>query len=143
MTYEDTYFKLRPPTPTPQDELCSCAGNNPIKLMSALSYNPVHCLDCNLEVPPETIGFDSALAEAIASWRGVYDALDQLWLDSREYEAWAKAELEDISSPVNQRGLKVAAQLNAFRRCYHWLFQDQSASYYEPIRTCPSCAGGR
>ncbi len=55
----DPYFKLRSPEPTPPDELCTCLGVPPIKLMCALGYNPVHCMDCNLEVPPERLGFDA------------------------------------------------------------------------------------
>jgi hypothetical protein len=32
-------------------------------------------------VPPEALGIDESLAEAVAYWWGVYDALDHLWLD--------------------------------------------------------------
>ncbi len=139
MSYDDPYFKLRPPSPTPDDELCQCMGDTPVKLMCALSYNPIHCIVCNLEVPPETLGFDTTLVEAIAVWRRIYEALDRLWLDSGEYEAWATSELGDITSPVNKRGRDVAAQVNARRRCYYWLFQDQSIPHFEAIGECPSC----
>jgi predicted nucleic acid-binding Zn ribbon protein len=136
---DDTYFRLRPPAPTPEDEICSCVDGKPIKLMCALTYNPVHCIDCNLEILPKSLGLDATFAEAVAKWGSVYDALDRLWLDSGEYESWAKAELENVCSSVNQRGREVAAQLNAIRRCYYWLFQDQSTPDFEPIRVCPAC----
>ena len=141
MSSHDPYFKLRPPLPTPESELCVCAGGKPIKLMCALSYNPLHCIDCNLEVPPESLGLDETLAEAIAFWRSIHDALDRLWLASGEYETWARFELENIGSPVNQLGLELQQQLDRVRRCYYWFFQDESVEDFEPIRECPLCSG--
>ena len=70
----DSYAKLRPPEPTPIDELCQCVGA-PVKLMCAFSYNPVHCMDCNLAVPPETLALPESIVEAIVRWREVYEAL--------------------------------------------------------------------
>jgi hypothetical protein len=135
----DPYSKLRPPEPTPESEICSCAGDPPIKLMSALSSNPIHCVNCNLEVRPETLELTPELIEAIAFWGRPYDAIDRLWLDSREYEDWAKEQLSDISSAVNVRGRAVQDQLNRLRRCYYWFFQDASSDDYEPMKECPSC----
>src|SRR5437016_912629 len=45
----DPYFKLKPLPPTPDDEICSCPDDPPIKLMSTalLEDNPIHCLRCN------------------------------------------------------------------------------------------------
>ena len=133
------YSKLHPPPETPEDELCSCDGNKPIKLMYALSYNPLCCIDCNLQVVPETLALNLRLVEAIASWRDVMGAIDHLWLDSGAYEAWAKQQLSTIASPVNQQGLVVCKELDAIRRCYYWYFQDESSEDYEPITHCPNC----
>jgi predicted nucleic acid-binding Zn ribbon protein len=108
--------------------------------MCALSYNPLHCMDCNLEVRPESLGLDVALTEAIAQWRSVYGAMERLWLDSREYESWAERELEDIRSPVNQRGLELRRRLDPLRRCYYWLHQDESTENLGLIRECPLCS---
>lgn len=52
----DPYRKLRPETATPEDELCKCADRPPIVLQGHLSSNPIACLRCNGEVPPERIG---------------------------------------------------------------------------------------
>jgi hypothetical protein len=139
MNMKDIYFKLRAPLPTPADEICQCRGQKPVKLMTALGENPVHCIDCNLEVSPEVLGFDTNLVEMIADWRSVYDAVDRLWLDSGEYESWAECELSDIQSPINVRGLKVRDALNEIRRCYFWFFQDQSQDDFTSITLCPSC----
>jgi predicted nucleic acid-binding Zn ribbon protein len=71
--------------------------------------------------------------------RNIYDAIDRLWLDSGDYEAWAKAQLSDITSPVNISGMRLRAQLDAVRRCYVWYFQDQSDDGFTPITHCPQC----
>src|SRR3954453_14239909 len=101
MDHQDKYFKLHPPEPTPADEICDCPGAPPIKLMCALGYNPIQCLNCNGEIPPEMLDLNWGLIESVAYWRNVYDALDRLWLDSADYEEWAKAQLTDIAGRVN------------------------------------------
>ena len=119
----DPYLKLRPPPATPFHELCHCPGHPAIKLMCALNYNPLHCLDCNLEIEPASLPLPVQLVESIAAWRSSYDAIDRLWLESGEYEAWAKAQLSDITSPINVGGMRLRAQLDVVRRCYLWYFQ--------------------
>jgi predicted nucleic acid-binding Zn ribbon protein len=109
--------------------------------MEALGYNPIHCLDCNLEVPPESLPLDTALVEAIANWRALYAAISWLWLDSEEYEAWAAAQLKDIQSPVNNKGRQVQRSLNEIHRCYYWYFQEPIEAKNPPIRSCPGCRG--
>ncbi len=69
----DPYWKLKSPPPTPDDELCSCAGSPPIMLQAHLSPNPVSCIACNLEVAPERIGFSESLAEKLAFWQSFHD----------------------------------------------------------------------
>ncbi len=135
----ERYHKLRPPRASPEDELCLCADSPPIKLMCTLGQNPTHCMNCNLEVRPEVLKPDPPTVDAIAYWLWIYDAIDRSWLDSAEYEEWAREQLSDISSPVNIRGRDVQQDLNNVRRCYYWYFQDQSADDYEPISSCPSC----
>ena len=137
----DPYFKLRPPDSTPADEICSCQGSPPIKLMCALSYNPIHCMNCNLEVAPESLRLAEKLTEWVAFWRACYGAIARLWLESREYEGWAKQQLADIASPMNMRGRELQSELSNVRRCYYWYFQDESAEDYEPISRCPVCGG--
>lgn len=135
----DIYHKLRPAAPTPADELCACIGSPPVKLMYALGDNPLHCLDCNLEVPPERLALTVDLVEAVADWRSMYGAVYLLWLDSGPYEAWAYEELADVSSAANRRGLAVRAALDPIRRCYYRYFQDQTGEHGDPRRDCPSC----
>jgi predicted nucleic acid-binding Zn ribbon protein len=136
---QDRYSKLRPPDPTPDDELCHCPDAPPIKLMVALGYNPLHCMNCNLEVPPETLDLDADLVQALAYWRWVYDALYRLWLASGQYEAWAVAQLTDLGGEVNTEGRALQQTLDKIRRCYYLYFQDESAEDYAPLRHCPAC----
>lgn len=133
------YFKLRPPAPTFLDELCQCDPPRPIKLMDALGYNPLHCIDCNGEVTPESLALPIDLVEPIVRWRSVVQSLYLLWLDSGAYEVWAETELRTITSAVNQEGIEVQAMLNSVRRCYFHYFQDQSIDDFVPIQYCPGC----
>lgn len=137
MNNQDPYWKLR--SKAPKDEICSCTTAGPIKLMSALSRNPIHCLECNLEVMPETVPVPPELVEEIASWLSVCDALDRLWLDSAEYEEFAREQLEDINSAVNLRGRCVSSRLAQSRKCFYSWFQDQGSPLWVPPTNCPLC----
>jgi len=136
----DDYGRLRPPAPT-ADEICTCPPSTPIKLMgmNGLSYNPIHCLRCNREVPPERLNLDRRLADAIADWRYTYDAIGALELASGIYESWARAQLLDADSPPNVEGREIAGTLNQFCRCYFWFFQPDSDDGFVPRSTCPVC----
>ncbi len=137
---EDPYWKLRPEEPTPADEICNCPGSLPIVLQDHLSPVPLACISCNGEVPPERIGFSAQTAEKLAFWRNFHRAFLHLWLDSREYETWAREQLEDPEAPVNTRGLAVAREINPFRRIYYWWFQhDTTHEDFEPLSNCPRC----
>jgi predicted nucleic acid-binding Zn ribbon protein len=141
MASSDPYFKLRPPQPTPEDEICKCEGVKPVKLMQALGFNPLHCIDCNLEILPESLALSEPLVEDIVEWARLYEAIHALWLDSGPYEGWAKDQLSDIESPANQRGLDVRKKLEKIRPCYYRYFQDQSADDFKAATICPSCGG--
>jgi len=141
MTPSPDYSRLYPPGPTPPDEICSCAGRPPLKLMDALGYNPIHCMHCNLEVPPESLPLSTGLIEEIAAWRGLHAAVHHLWLDSGDYEGWAAGQLKDIESPVNKKGRRVQRTLNEIHRCYYWYFQEPIGRENPAIRSCPGCQG--
>lgn len=102
-------------------------------------FNPLHCLDCNLEVDPETIGFDGQLADAIAFWDAQHGALESLELASADYEQWAREQLLDPDRPTNREARRLARELSAYRRCYAWFFQPQSDEDWEPPTMCPVC----
>jgi Zn-ribbon-containing, possibly nucleic-acid-binding protein (DUF2310) len=138
----DIYEPLRPPAPTSEDEWCSCAGEPPIKLMTMQQvggFNPIHCLDCNREVPPERLGLDVDLIQAIAFWDQGHGAIETLELQSGEYEMWARDRLLDPESPTNTEGRELARQLSERRRCYLWFFQPESDDDWTPRATCPVC----
>lgn len=137
---DDPYLRLRG-WATPGDEICSCGDRPPIKLMWALEPNPIHCLDCNLEVEPASLPLPEALVDAVADWAFVAGAVNALELDSGAYEAWARRELLDAGSSVNKQGLTLRHTLDRIRRCYLWLFQPQSDEGYDPPEACPACSG--
>ncbi len=135
---EDPYFQLRD-WPDTEDEVCSCEDEPPIKLMAALSSNPVHCMNCNLWVEPETLGLSSEVTQALANWAAIARAIEYLDLDSQEYEAFAITEEENIESPLNRRGRDVVTLLQHTRPCYLWWHPCEETRVNVPNPTCPIC----
>ncbi len=118
-----------------------CPPRTPTKLMgtAGLSYNPIHCLRCNLEVPPERLNFGRGLADAIADWLRTYDAIGALELASGTYEGWARSQLLDADSRPNVEGREIAGKLSQFCRCYFWFWQPDSDDGFASRSTCPVC----
>jgi hypothetical protein len=135
----DPYYKLHAPIEAPDEEICHCERMRPMKLMVALGNNPIFCVDCNLEIQPESLNLDVPLIDDLARWTSIYDAVYRLWLDSGKYEKWAKKQLIDIHSHVNRRGLDLLPEMNRIRKCYFEYFQDESVDDFEPINKCPLC----
>ena len=140
LNHRDPYLKLRPTPPVPEDERCSCSGQPAIVLVgSFIACNPIRCFDCWGEVDPAAIGFPEALAEAIAFWNRMYGSIDYLWLESRDYEEWARTELFSPERPPNSRGLLLQKELANYRKCYYWWFQDTGMEDFRPLSRCPVC----
>jgi len=64
-----------------------------------------------------------------------------LWLDSDQYEDWARAQLQDPHGQVNIVGLAIVEELNRYHRTYYWWFQDNTADGFTSISACPRCGG--
>jgi len=73
----------------------------------------------------------------VASWSSVASALYQLWLDSGEYEQYAKLQLLDIEGQVNRDSLALAEMLSPKLPTKLWLFYDTDDGI--PVE-CPRCA---
>jgi predicted nucleic acid-binding Zn ribbon protein len=123
--------------PTPKQDICPCKTAPPIKLMQALTWNPIHCMVCNREV--QRLKLPNRLISRIVFWRNLYDSIDRLWLASGEYEEWARNQLLNIESPINRIGLEVANELLKINVTYYWYFQDQAEDGFQPLRFCPIC----
>jgi len=135
----DPYIRLRPAGPTADEDVCRCPSGTEVTLRDGMTDNPLVCLTCNGEVPPERLGFSGELADEISDWLSVYDSLYRLWLDSGEYEQWAAARLSDADGAVNTRGREIVARLNEIVPAYYWWSVDTDAS--EPLAACPVCSG--
>jgi hypothetical protein len=109
-------------------------------LMTALGSNPIHCLNCNLEVDPASVPIPVGMVQQIAHWQWIAGAFEALELDSGPYEAIAQAELLDLGSPVNQEGLSLRHELDQVRRCFYVLFQVMSDDLEFVVpEVCPQC----
>jgi hypothetical protein len=140
--FPDPYRRLRAPAPTPPEEICRCSDRPPVKLLQALGNNPIRCMHCHGEVLPETLALPLDLADPVADWCSLYDAIDRLWLASGAYESWAGAELANLDSGVNRAGLALRARIDLVRRCFYWLF-DEGVAHDGPTtraRQCPICS---
>lgn len=137
----DPYGRLHPAPPTPADEVCSCPSDTPIMLMTAMGDNPIHCLNCNLEVDPVSISLPEAMVDPVAHWQWIAGAFEALELDSGPYEEMAQAELTDLGSPVNKEGLVLRRDLDQqVRRCFYVVPQVMAldGSFQVP-EVCPKC----
>jgi hypothetical protein len=74
--------------------------------------------------------------ESVARWFSTASALYRLWLDSGEYEEYAKGRMLDAKSQVNRDGLAVAAMLSSRIPTRLWFFSDTD----DGVPTeCPFC----
>ncbi len=133
--YMDAYNKLRPWTDI---EACEFASVEGLLLVDLLTDNPVHCDSCRKEVDPERLQLTTEETEAIARWYSAAGALYRLWLDSGEYEEYAKACLLDPNGQVNRDGLEVVGSLSARMPTRLWYFRDTDDG---EVMSCPVCEG--
>src|SRR5262245_6399352 len=117
----DAYQLLRPWTAI---EACDGASVTSVLLVDLLTDDPFTYRSCLSEVDPERLQLAAVETEQIAHWFAAASALYRLWLDSGEYEAYAKARLVDPRGQVNVKGLEVAKTLSAKIPTKLWFFSD-------------------
>jgi hypothetical protein len=131
----DAYSKLRPDSDI---ERCECKAFSGLLLVHLLTRNPIHCTTCRKEIDPESLGLDASEVDEIAECFGVYESLYNLWLDSGEYEAFAKEKLIDPKGQVNRAGMAIAQRLSKKWPTFYWWFYDSDDGTPD---CCPSCGG--
>jgi predicted nucleic acid-binding Zn ribbon protein len=129
----NSYAKLRPWT---EIEYCDCKSVNRLLLVYTLHDNPIHCYECKGVVDPETLLLSTKQVDEIASWHGNFSALYDLWLDSGEYEDYAKENLLDKDGQVNIKGMAVAKNISKEYLTFYWWFQDSEDPH---LKRCPNC----
>ncbi len=129
----NSYEKLRPQE---HAELCDCKSIEGLLLVYTLGCNPIHCEACKGVVDPERIDLSQIQAESIFAWQRAFGSLYNLWLDSGEYESWAKAKMLDPNGQVNLLGVALAAELSRQLPTRYWWFHDEEESLPS---ACPSC----
>lgn len=129
----NAYHKLRPLT---ELETCECDSVEGLFLVDMLTDNPLHCDFCRKEVDPESLKLTVEETEAVVSWFSTAGPLYQLWLNSGEYEEYAKARLLDPDGQVNRDGLKAARMLSSRIPTLVWFFYDTDDG--DPTH-CPVC----
>jgi hypothetical protein len=129
----DYYQKLKPYT---NIERCKCDDRPGLLLVYLFTDNPINCYRCKKEIDPEKIMLTPGQVDLIASCFNVYGSLYNLWIDSGEYEQWAKSRLLDRKGQVNISGMKLAESLSEGFPTYYWWFWDADDGDPE---CCPNC----
>ncbi len=129
------YDKLRPWSTI---EACQCQTVSELLLIDLLTDNPLHCASCRCEVAPERLQLTENEVESIAQWQSLASALYRLWLDSGEYEDYAKQKLLDPHGQVNQQARELAIALSVRLPTRFWYFHDTDDG--DPT-SCPVCGG--
>lgn len=111
---------------------------NGLLLVDLLTDNPLHCDFCLKEVDAERLQLTLVETEAVASWFSAADALYKLWLNSGEYEAYAKNCMLDPTGQVNRDGLALAKMLSSKIPTRLWFFSTTEDGEPRPSQ-CPIC----
>jgi len=122
-----------------QHEFCQCSDNNPVLLNGSKLNSPLICTSCKKAVSLENINTTDDVVISLNKWAQVYHSLFTLGSDSTEYRDWAKKQLLDEIGAINIEGLELAQKLNANRKTYYWMFQDNSDKKYIQPKQCPFC----
>ena len=120
----------------PDDEICHCPDQTSALLRYAMSEFPLFCATCTNQLFPDAFSLSEELAGKIVTWRTVFAALYDLWLDSQSYEEFAATALSDPSGEVNRLGLSIASQLSEQRPTNYWWFRAEPEI---PGDACPVC----
>ena len=129
------YARLRPFTDI---ESCECEEVTGLLLVYLFTDNPINCFKCRKEIDPERLSLSGEMSDRIARCFNVYGSLYNLWLDSGEYESYAKERLLDKKGEVNIHGMRLAKEMSENWPTYYWWFYDTDDG--EPT-ACPSCQG--
>jgi len=87
---------------------------------------------------------EEKIFDEIRFWYREYERIYGLWIGSGAYELFAKKELENHLSDINQAGIKLSQKIESLttKPCYYMLFNDRTWSKVDDrARRCPSCDG--
>lgn len=105
-------------------------------MVNLLTDNPLHCIRCRKELEPERLHLTEDEIREVAGWNTIANALYLLWLDSTDYEAYAKEKLLDPNGQINRRGIAAARQLSSKVPTWYWFFHDTEDGVPQ---ICPVC----
>jgi hypothetical protein len=120
---------------------CRCAGTSPLRLMWALDPDVVWCIRCNAPVKRATHFFRPAAKNSLGRWKAEFESIYRLWLESGDYESWARRQLTSLAAPINRTGLKLVRANSKLdgRKLYYYF--DQFLDRPVRARKCPACGG--
>ena len=123
-------------------ELCECPGPTALKLIAALSSDPLHLRDVQPGRPVDRLELEDGLRDDLRCWGALVSALDYVWVASGDYELSALHELSDVESAINRRGLALRPRVDGDSEvCYSFFRTSRCTSSTRSSGAQP--AGGR
>ena len=127
------------------DEICQCLKIEKILLVHLFEETPIHCYHCKNFIPASRLNLNIDISQRIKNWYPVLSALDNLWLDSGQYESYAAQQLSDKNGQLNKEALAIATELSKQYPTYYWWFSETDLhEFLDPdqqpqITHCPNC----
>jgi len=122
--------------PSLEYDTCECESIKGLLVVYTLSSSPIHCSECRGIADAERLVLTPEIVDATFRWQGAFGALYDLWLDSGEYEQWAKERMLDPLGQVNIDGISLAKELTKFLPTRYWWFHDTDDPFPS---SCPNC----
>jgi len=114
---------------------CRCEVRAPFKIAMTHEDSPCICLACDGTVALNELEISEDYRRELVAWRREYEAVHALWREAGVYAAWARTELHDLKSPINESGRILASGMPPAYMAYYAAARGDGAS---PSR-CERC----
>jgi hypothetical protein len=105
--------------------------------MLTYEETPCVCLECDGLISLESLEIPENHRMELIAWHREFNAVHTLLYESGVYLTWARQELHDITSPINESGIILSAGLAEAFPVYYAFDPDNEP----PPVNCPRCSG--
>lgn len=127
--------------------VCRCRRRSSIHLFTHMfdDSSPLDCGACRQPIPFYRLRrLDLSMRESLLRWQWVYQACDELFMDSGFGEMWGYAQMSRLDSGLTKEGRELCTELEAklgvpvFYYLHRYWGRDEAS---ERKRHCPGCKG--
>ncbi|MHC4663881.1 MAG: DUF2310 family Zn-ribbon-containing protein [Planctomycetota bacterium] len=83
---------------------CRCPIRGPFKITLTHDDTPCICLECEGAIPLNELEIPENYRRELVAWHREFRLVHALWREAGVYSAWARQELHDVNSPINESG---------------------------------------